>query len=146
LTAERDPDLYYQPMTHPGARLPHAWLDHHGTAVSTIDLTAAAALTLFVGEGGQPRREAAEKLAADLGFDIAVHSLGAGCEYDDVLREWTAVHEVDYDGALLVRPDHHVAWRRHTMSAHPLADLRSAVETVMHHPNRLEQPLGFGSR
>ncbi|MFD5329833.1 FAD-dependent monooxygenase, partial [Streptomyces sp. NPDC127092] len=24
-----DPELYYQPTTHPGARLPHAWLEHH---------------------------------------------------------------------------------------------------------------------
>ena len=143
-TADRDPDLYYQPTTHPGARLPHAWLDHHGTAVSTIDLTGGSALTLFVGEGGQPWREAAEKLAAELDLDIAVHSLGTGCEYDDVLREWAAVREVDYDGALLVRPDHHIAWRSHHLAPQPLAELRGALETILDHrpaaATRFEQP------
>jgi len=133
-TAKRDADLYYQPTTHPGARIPHAWLEHQGRQVSTLDLTGHGSLTIIVGEGGSPWREAAEKLSAELNVDLAVYSVGVGCEYGDVLREWTAVREIDYDGALLVRPDHHIAWRSMGAADHPLIELRTAIETILHLP------------
>lgn len=33
-----DPQLYVMPTTHPGARLPHAWLQRGTREVSTLDL------------------------------------------------------------------------------------------------------------
>ncbi|MDH6292467.1 FAD-dependent monooxygenase [Rhodococcus opacus] len=128
----RDPELYYQPSTHPGARLPHAWLEHHTRQVSTLDLTGHGRLSLLVGEGGQPWRAAADKLASELGIELPVVSLGVGCEYNDVLREWTAVREISDGGALLVRPDHHIAWRSPDLPEIPLEALRTALSSVLH--------------
>jgi len=38
----RDPDLYYHPTTHPGAYLPHVWLERDRQRISTIDLAGRA--------------------------------------------------------------------------------------------------------
>lgn len=127
----RDPELYYHPTTHPGARLPHAWLQHGTDEVSTMDITGHGVLTLLVGEGGQEWADAAGKLADEFGIELPMRRVGVGCEYDDVLRTWRGLREIDYDGALLVRPDHHVAWRAHALTATPLETLRAALTAVL---------------
>jgi 2,4-dichlorophenol 6-monooxygenase len=58
--------------------------------------------------------------------------IGVGCEYDDVLREWTTVREIGYDGALLVRPDHHVGWRCAQLLDDPETALRHALTSLLH--------------
>ncbi|MFD5329832.1 2,4-dichlorophenol 6-monooxygenase, partial [Streptomyces sp. NPDC127092] len=97
-----------------------------------LDLTGHGRLSLLVGEGGQPWRDAADKLASELGIDLSVASVGVGCEYNDVLREWTAVREIGDAGALLVRPDHHIAWRAADLPEIPLEALRTALSSVLH--------------
>lgn len=127
----RDPELYYQPTTHPGARLPHAWLEHRTQTVSTLDLTGHGRLSLLVGPGGHPWHDAADKVAAEFGVEIAVSTVGTRCDYDDVLGEWTALREITEGGALLVRPDHHIAWRAADLVDQPLEALRDAVRAVL---------------
>lgn len=52
-TPQRDPELYYEANTRPGANLPHAWLLHEGTAVSSLDLVPSDGWALITGvEGG----------------------------------------------------------------------------------------------
>jgi len=50
---ERDPELYYQPSTRPGASLPHAWLGRRapGPSVSTLDAAGKRRFMLFTGHG-----------------------------------------------------------------------------------------------
>ena len=55
----RDPELYYHATTWPGARLPHAWLEHHGRKVSTHDLAGKGRFALFTGIGGEAWMDAA---------------------------------------------------------------------------------------
>ncbi|MGV9711086.1 FAD-dependent monooxygenase [Gordonia sp. NPDC003424] len=131
-TPTRDPELYYHPTTHPGARLPHAWLQHGTGEVSTMDITGHGALTVLVGEGGQEWADAAAKLADELGIDLPVRHVGVGCEYSDTLRTWTGLREIGYDGALLVRPDHHIAWRTASLTDEPLESLRTALDAILH--------------
>lgn len=128
---QRDPELYYQPTTHPGARVPHVWLEHRTKTVSTLDLTGHGRLSLLIGPGGRSWQDAAEKVAAELGIEIAVSTVGVRCDYDDVLGEWTALREITDGGALLVRPDHHIAWRAADLVDQPVAALRGAVNTVL---------------
>jgi len=60
---QRDPQLYLQPTTRPGAKLPHAWLvDRRGLRVSTLDVTGKGKFTLLTGLSGQAWRQAAEAL------------------------------------------------------------------------------------
>lgn len=128
---DRDPELYYRPTTHPGARLPHAWVEKGRRRVSTIDVTGHGELTLVVGENGTRWADAARRVAREFRVGLPVRAIGTGCEYHDVLREWTQQREVGDDGALLVRPDHHVAWRSMAMVDDPVTALRTALATVL---------------
>lgn len=109
----RDSYLYYHPTTYPGCRLPHAWLGRAQPAplVSTLDLCGKGGFTLLTGIGGQGWKDAAEKIANRIGFEIRVFTIGPGCDYEDVYFKWSDQREVDETGAVLVRPDLFVGWR-----------------------------------
>lgn len=114
--AAQDPILYHMRSTHPGRRLPHAWLNKacpSQKAISTIDLAGKGRFALFTGIGGEAWRPAAEAVAAMIGhgLQIEVFSIGFGQEWEDVYDEWVNVREVEDSGAVLVRPDRFVAWR-----------------------------------
>lgn len=128
---ERDPELYHQPTTHPGAPLPHAWLQHGTDRVSTLDLAGHGRFCLLTGIGGQPWEEAAAKAAAALGIDLPSYRIGTRCEYDDVYGDWTRRREVPDAGALLVRPDRHIAWRAREPGADPARELLAALRRVL---------------
>lgn len=129
----KDPELYYQPTTHPGAHLPHAWVQHDRTLCSTLDLVGHGAFSLVVGIGGDAWVDAAEHLEDELGISLRICRVGLRCEYDDVVGEWEDVREVGDSGAILVRPDRHVAWRSATMAAEPASELRAALRRVLGH-------------
>jgi 2,4-dichlorophenol 6-monooxygenase len=73
--ATRDPELYHQPTSHPGARLPHAWVQWGTESVSTLDLTGHGMMTLIVGEGGARWREAADAVGRKLGITVPVRQI-----------------------------------------------------------------------
>jgi 2,4-dichlorophenol 6-monooxygenase len=127
----RDPELYYHPTTRPGAYLPHAWLQQGERQISTLDVAGSGRFTLVTGIGGEGWLEAAEKVAAETGVPIAGAAVGHGLAYDDVYGDWAALREIDDDGALLIRPDRHIAWRHHTAGDDPVAALRDAVTRVL---------------
>lgn len=127
----RDVDLFYEPTTHPGAYMPHAWIEHKKTQISTIDVVGHGSFTLIIGIGGAAWRQAAEALNARGEVFIEVRQIGLRCEYDDVSGEWADVREISDDGALLVRPDRHIAWRSNGAVQDPAADLRSALNQVL---------------
>ncbi|HJT91788.1 MAG TPA: FAD-dependent monooxygenase, partial [Mycobacterium sp.] len=106
----RDPELYYHPTTHPGGYLPHAWVEHQHRKISTLDLAGHGRFCLIVGIGGEPWAQAAATVSAELGIELPVYAVGYRCEYDDVLGDWAALREIDDRGALLIRPDRHIAW------------------------------------
>jgi 2,4-dichlorophenol 6-monooxygenase len=126
----RDPELHHHPTTHPGARLPHAWLEKDGRAASTLDLTGRGGFTVLTGTGGQPWVDAAAKLAEQLDLPLAAHVLGHE-EWADVLGRWAALREVEDTGVLLVRPDHHVAYRAPSLTDNPAGDLEAALRQVL---------------
>ncbi len=128
---DRDPELFHHPTTHPGARLPHAWLEHDGGRVSTLDLTGHGRFAVLTGIGGEAWAEAAAKAGAALGISVELRVLGHHCEHDDVLGRWAALREVEDTGALLVRPDHHVAWRAPRLSDDPTTDLTDALRAAL---------------
>ncbi|WP_018158174.1 FAD-dependent oxidoreductase [Demetria terragena] len=127
----RDPELYDHPTTHPGARLPHAWVEHERVATSTLDLGGRGEFTVLTGIGGEPWADAAQKAAAALGIPVTSHVIGAGGDHADVLGRWAALREIGDSGALLVRPDHHVAWRAHHLTNDPSGDLELALRRVL---------------
>jgi len=104
----RDAELYVQPTTRPGAKIPHAWLvgaDGHRT--STLDVTGRGRFTLVTGLAGQAWKEAAARLGLPFLDTVVVGEPG----HEDPYAAWARVREIDEAGALLVRPDGYVAWR-----------------------------------
>ena len=91
------------PSTRPGARLPHAWVERDGARQSTLDLVAHDRFTLIAGP------DASARTIDGLGHSVRV--LVAGRDFADPDGRWTALSAIGDDGALLVRPDQHVAWR-----------------------------------
>ena len=123
----------YRPTTRPGHRLPHAWLARGGRRLSTHDLAGAASFVLITGP--EPRwAEAATQVAEKFSVPIVVASIGDGAEYADADGEWEAVRQITDEGALLVRPDNHVAWRTVSGAADPVDALRNALARVLDHP------------
>jgi 2,4-dichlorophenol 6-monooxygenase len=116
---QRDPELYAQPTTWPGAKLPHTWVTRGGRRVSTLDLAGHGRFTLVTGIGGEPWLDAAAELGAGLSLDITPVVIGPGQPYEDPYGTWTALREIDDGGVLLVRPDLYVAARHLAAPASP---------------------------
>jgi 2,4-dichlorophenol 6-monooxygenase len=131
-TYERDPQLYYQATSWPGARLPHVWLHAaNGRKASTLDLAGKGRFTLFTGIGGDGWARAAAALNEQWQLDLAVRIVGPRQAWQDFTGDWARASEVEDSGALLVRPDQHVAWRSQTRSDNPLADLRRVLGHIL---------------
>ncbi len=116
---QRDPELYAQPTTWPGAKLPHTWVTRGGRRVSTLDLAGHGRFTLVTGIGGEPWLDAATELGAALGLDITPVLIGPGQPYEDPYGTWAAMREIDDGGVLVVRPDLYVAARHLAAPATP---------------------------
>ncbi|MDQ0821559.1 2,4-dichlorophenol 6-monooxygenase [Arthrobacter sp. V4I6] len=127
----RDPELYYQPTTQPGGRLPHAWVGDNTHKYSPHDLAPYGQFTLFTGVTGEDWTGAAQKVGDQLGITISTVVIGPGREVTDLYFDWARLREVAEDGALLVRPDKHIAWRCHTLPADPEAELRTAAAAIL---------------
>lgn len=131
----RDPELYYEPTTHPGGHLPHAWIEHERRQLSTLDLAGHGHFSLIVGIGGDPWVEAAQAVERELGLQLPVFKVGYRCDYDDVLGQWAALREIDDRGAILVRPDLHIAWRSLSRPASPTQALLDGIRQSLALPN-----------
>lgn len=97
----------YRPTTQPGARLPHAViLDADGAQRSTHDAIARKGLTMFTAD---PEGWTETLTGASLSVPLTVVALTG-----DGGRRAIDLFEVGDHGAVVVRPDGHVAWRTHT--------------------------------
>jgi 2,4-dichlorophenol 6-monooxygenase len=128
----RDPELHFEQTTWPGARLPHAWLFNDANQrASTLDLCGHGKFTLLTGIGGRAWVEAAKALSDELGLPITTHVIGPRQEWQDHYGDWARAREVGDAGVVLVRPDHHVAWRSEGMVASPEAELRRVLKSIL---------------
>lgn len=124
---KRDPQLYVQPTTRPGAKLPHAWLvGQDGCKVSTLDLVGKGHFSLVTGIAGQAWVEAAKEMELPFLKTVVIGLQDA----QDLYCSWHAVREIEESGALLVRPDGVVAWRQH-QGAHDAVQARGELERAL---------------
>lgn len=121
----------YRPVARPGHRLPHAWLDRLDERVSTHDLLRPGRFLLLAGHAGQAWAAAAPGLSADLRVPIDAHLAGPGAELQGGDGTWYALRGHDDTGAVLVRPDGHVAYRAPTAVADARAALGCAMRTAL---------------
>lgn len=115
--AVENPVRQFVPTARPGARLPHAWI---GTR-STLDLLPYDRFTLISAAGGAWAAAA----AGIEGIPLGHVALGR-----DADAAWASVLDIDEDGAVLVRPDQHVAWRSRGAAGDPAATLRDVLTRV----------------
>jgi hypothetical protein len=68
---------------------------------------------------------------------VACLVIGNGTEADfrDPRSAWPALSEVGRDGAVLVRPDGHVAWRTHGLPDDPGGALDEALRRLLSLPD-----------
>jgi 2,4-dichlorophenol 6-monooxygenase len=116
--AEPSSPSEYEPTARPGARLPHAWLSEVGST-STLDLVPLDRPVLF---SFGDHDTWADALGA---ADVVTVRIGVDTP---ALDPWRLLCGVDDTGALLVRPDHHVAWRARNAAASP--ELGRALDVV----------------
>jgi putative polyketide hydroxylase len=99
----------YAPSATPGARAPHVWLGRPEAGLSTLDLFGSG-FTLLAGPRGGAWCTHAAEVERELGVPIDRYCVGGPGLADS--RGFTAAYGMEDDGAVLVRPDGHVAWRR----------------------------------
>jgi 2,4-dichlorophenol 6-monooxygenase len=107
----RDPELYAQATTWPGAKIPHTWVTVGGVRTSTLDLVGRGRFSVVTGIGGEAWLDAAAALGDELGLTITPVAIGPGRPVEDPYGTWAGLREIEDGGVLLVRPDLYVAAR-----------------------------------
>jgi 2,4-dichlorophenol 6-monooxygenase len=120
-----NPVREFVPSGRPGARLPHAWLAGSGGR-STLDRVPCDRFLLIAGRDGAAWTEAAAH-----GTRGPLATLRIGEDVADADGAWAAQLGIEADGALLVRPDQHVAWRSARGVTDPRAALAAAFAAIL---------------
>ncbi|MFJ4834503.1 FAD-dependent monooxygenase [Streptomyces sp. NPDC088747] len=103
---ERDPlGIDHVPSARPGARAPHAWFESREGRTHTHRLIRPGRFLLLTGEHGAAWQAATDR-HSDAGIDVLTVGRDLVCD-----RDWLVLCEISDTGALLVRPDGHVALR-----------------------------------
>ncbi len=127
-TAVDDPVTDYVPSARPGGRAPHVLLTRGDQQISTVDLFGPH-FVLLTGADGAAWRRAAQAIGPMVP-PLQAHTIGTGGDLGDPDGNWHAAYGIDKDGAVLVRPDGHVAWRSRSGASNPLEVLRAALDRV----------------
>ncbi|MGQ3887427.1 FAD-dependent monooxygenase [Legionella sp. CNM-1927-20] len=101
-------DLYtYTPSTYPGCRAPHYLLKKGKKLLSTLDLFDNK-FVLLSADKTDSWHKAALRLS---NLPLVSYRIGASGDLDDPEGQWLDMYQINSTGAVLVRPDGHVAWR-----------------------------------
>jgi putative polyketide hydroxylase/tetracenomycin A2 monooxygenase-dioxygenase len=112
----------YEPNDRPGGRFPHLWLDP-GRKHSTLDWFDRD-LTLVTGPLADEWRDAGKQVAEEVEVPLSVRRLPQADRRDGF--------QLGMRGAVLVRPDGHVAWRMPWTPSEPARALAGALSTLLH--------------
>ena len=131
-------------LARPGTRAPHIELQLDGGIVSSLDLYGRG-FVLVAGDEGEGWRAAATEAAKATGVEIETHVVerpgGTGRLVDLpphrtklsslFTAPFPAAHGIAPSGAVLVRPDGYVAWRKAEYTPDAGRDLAAALTTVL---------------
>jgi hypothetical protein len=113
---------YYTPSDRPGGRFPHLWLDM-ARKRSTLDWFDKD-FAVVAGPLGETWLEAGRDVSEKLGIPLNLQQLPNAHAADGI--------QMGLRGAVLVRPDGHVAWRMPYIPPDPARELAGALQTVLH--------------
>ena len=130
---KKDKELFYQPTTYPGARIPHAWVyDKTGVKHSLLDLCGKGNFSIFTGIGGEEWLKAAKNIETQLGIKIQCNIIGPDQDFEDHAGEWSSIREISDSGLILVRPDQHICWRSKDMISNSSEKLMDVMKKILH--------------
>ena len=130
---KKDKELFYQPTTYPGARIPHAWVyDKTGLKHSLLDLCGKGNFSIFTGIGGEEWLKAAKNIETQLGIKIQCNIIGPDQDFEDHAGEWSSIREISDSGLILVRPDQHICWRSKEMISNSSEKLMDVMKKILH--------------
>lgn len=135
-----NPVTDYVPSARPGCRAPHVWLERGDTRLSATDLFGRR-FGLLAGRRGARWCETARQVAEASRLPLDAFPIGDGEALGDPEGSWLGTYGIEEDGAVLVRPDGHVAWRSRPGQAESPAELATALASVV---GRAPQPAAAG--
>ncbi|MCP1842408.1 2-polyprenyl-6-methoxyphenol hydroxylase-like FAD-dependent oxidoreductase [Bradyrhizobium sp. USDA 4524] len=113
---------YYTPTDRPGARFPHMWLEP-SRKKSTLDWFDKQ-FTVVTGPLGGEWLEAGKQVSEKTALPLSLKQLPSADPADGF--------QLGMRGAVLVRPDGHVAWRMPWLPSDPAKELAGALSTLLH--------------
>ncbi len=134
-----DPISEYRPTTWPGSRLPHCWIERDGAIISTLDLVTGRNFQLLIHEDHRDTwAETVVRIRQESGIPLVCTCICqaellrtttiAGVDMAfDLHNAWASLSEVGTEGAILVRPDGHVAWRTNLCPKDPEKTLHDVM-------------------
>ena len=121
-----DPVREFVPCGRPGTRMPHAWIRRDGKRLSTLDLLTLDSFTLIT----TSQSDAWEAAVAEIPtVPVQYVAIDAASLEDEAL--WLRDSGIGFEGALLVRPDQHVAWRASSLPGEPQSALHEAIVQIV---------------
>jgi 2-polyprenyl-6-methoxyphenol hydroxylase-like FAD-dependent oxidoreductase len=126
-----NPVTDYTPTARPGSRAPHVWVERDGSRVSTLDLLGGQQFTLLAGPEGRAWCDAARAAADRLRVPLDALVISADKQPAGGDADWTATYGIEDAGAVLIRPDGYVGWRRASASSDPSLELAGALEHIL---------------
>jgi len=115
----------YVPSAVPGCRAPHVWVSRNGRKISTLDLLGRDFVLLTAAQGSAWQDAAVRQPSPQI-VSVVIDE-----DPQDAQTHWREVYGLDADGAVLVRPDGHVAWRSRAGVGDPAAVLAAALDAVL---------------
>ena len=124
-----DPVSEYAPTARPGHRAPHLPLRIDGHLRSSLDLFDDA-FVLLLGAGVPAASGPSEVGDARVGHEMPLRVVHVDQDAVDVEQRFESAYGVGPTGAVLVRPDGHVAWRS-TVNTESADDLQAGAAQLM---------------
>jgi len=98
--------------------------------LSTLDLFERG-FTVLTRPDGKVWAKAGRRVAEGLGIPLAAFAIGPGGDFEEPEGRWADLYGLGAGGAVLVRPDGHVAWRSRGSAIEPESVMRTALTKVV---------------
>jgi putative polyketide hydroxylase len=124
------PSLFYSIDGRPGRRAPHLWVERDGKRISTLDLLGKN-FVLLAGADGAFWLDAAKKVSAALGVEVAAYCVGPERDLVAPKGEFEVAAGISSRGVILVRPDDFVVWRERRQPSDHQTKLEHALKQAL---------------
>lgn len=114
----------YAPTARPGHRAPHLELMGTNGRFSILSLFEKTMVLLAGTEGGAWVDGA---IQAANGVPLDTWRIGPGGDFEDPDGNWLSTYGIEPSGALLIRPDGHVAWRSQAGNNDPTGTIKGVL-------------------